>query len=109
MNITIGELLIIMGIPSAVTGLAVWALKRFLDKRDKEAEKRDAAMMDILISQMQCSDAALSLAEATANAVSRIPDAPCNGDMHDALQMAKDAKKKQAELLTKLSVGSAVV
>ena len=109
MNITLWELLLAMGIPSAVTGLAVWILKRKLDKRDKKAEERDAAMTAILISQMRCGTAALSLAEATATAVQRIPDAHCNGDMHEALQSAKEEKKRQAELLTKLSVSSAVV
>ena len=41
--------------------------------------------------------ATLSLSVATAEAVQRIPDANCNGDMHEALAMAKDAKTKYRE------------
>lgn len=108
MNISIGELVALMGVPSAVTGLLVWYLKRWLERREKTAEERNKALTDILIAQVMCNNASLSLAEATANAVSRIPDAHCNGDMHEALAVAKEMKHKQRELLTKLGVASAV-
>lgn len=108
MNISVGELIALMGVPSAVTGLFVWWLKRWLERREKTAEERNKALTDILIAQVMCNNASLSLAEATANAVSRIPDAHCNGDMHEALAVAKAMKHKQRELLMKLGVASAV-
>lgn len=44
--------------------------------------------------------------EATARAVQRIPDAHCNGDMHDALDYAADIKHKQKDFLTRQGVSS---
>ena len=108
MNITVAELVALMGVPSAITGIAVWLLKRWLERKEQRAEERSKALTDILIAQVLCNNASLSLAEATANAVSRIPDAHCNGDMHDALAVAKQMKHEQRELLTKLGVASAI-
>ena len=42
--------------------------------------------------------------EATAKAVQRIPDAHCNGDMHDALNYAANIKHKQKDFLTKQGI-----
>lgn len=108
MQITIGELIALMGVPSAITGFAVYLLKRWLEKREKTADERNKALTDILLAQVMCNNASLSLAEATAVAVQRIPDAHCNGDMHDALAVAREMKHKQRELLTKLGIASAV-
>ena len=44
------------------------------------------------------------MGEATARAVQRIPDAHCNGDMHDALAYATDIKHKQKDFLTKQGI-----
>ena len=107
-EITIGQLILIMGVPSAVMGIAIWALKRWLEKREKTVEERNKALTDILIAQVMCNNAALSLAEATANAISRMPDAHCNGDMHEALAIAKEMKHKQREILTKIGISYAV-
>ena len=109
MNITIGELAILLGVPSAVTGLLVWWLKRWLEKKEKKTEERGQALIDILKAQIMCNNASLSLAEATANAVSRIPDAHCNGDMHEALEVAKKMREEQGALLVQLGVGSVKV
>jgi hypothetical protein len=38
--------------------------------------------------------ASMTLAEVTAKAVQRIPDAKCNGDMHSALDYATSVKNK---------------
>ena len=106
MSISVGELIMLLGIPSAVTGLFVWYLKRWLEKKEKKAEERNKALTDILIAQIMCNNAGLSLSEAIANAVSRIPDAQCNGDMHQALDVARQMKREQRELLTKLGVAA---
>jgi len=108
MNIGLGELFVLMGVPSAITGLCVWALKRWIEKKDKAKQAHDDALTQILIAQVMCNNANLSLSEAIANAVARIPDAHCNGDMHDALQTAKEMKHRQRELLTELGVTAAV-
>ena len=48
----------------------------------------------------QADNAAIALAEATAKAVQRIPDAKCNGDMHAALDYAAKIKHAQKDFLT---------
>ena len=55
---------------------------------------------------VQGTNAAIALGEATARAVQRIPDAHCNGDMHDALDYAADIKHKQKDFLTRQGVSS---
>lgn len=102
------EVLALMGIPSAITGLAVWCLKRWIEKREKQREQRSDIMMQLMVSNVNATDAALSLGEATARAVQRIPDAHCNGDMHEALEYAKKTKHERRNLLQKLGVQSAV-
>ena len=51
----IAEFLITMGIPTAITGLIVWFFKRYLDKRDKEKEKREAEEKAARILKHSCS------------------------------------------------------
>lgn len=48
---------------------------------------------------MQTSRATNVLAEATARAVQRIPDAHCNGDMDSALKQAAEIQKLEKEFL----------
>ena len=52
----------------------------------------------------QATWAAVALAEATARAVQRIPDAKCNGDMHAALDYAAKVKHDQKEFLAKQGI-----
>lgn len=80
-----------------VTGLVGLLLRRFekrLDKRDKAKEEKEAARQKYEVLNIKMSFASLSLAEATAEAVQRIPDAHCNGEMHAALDSAKDMKEE---------------
>ena len=48
---------------------------------------------------MQTSRATNVLAEATARAVQRIPDAHCNGDMEAALKQAAEIQKQEKDFL----------
>ncbi len=88
-----------MGIPSAVMGLVMWRLERRITKREAEMEEREKAQEKLFVLIVQSSGAAIALGEATAKAVQRIPDAHCNGDMHDALAYATDIKHKQKDFL----------
>ena len=106
MQITIGELIALMGVPSAVTGFAFWAMKKWLNKRDKKIEEREKARTEMEYSIIQSINASLALGEATAHAVARIPDAHCNGDMHEALALARDVKHRQKAMLTRLGIES---
>lgn len=111
----ITELLIAAGIPSAITGFAIWLLKRQLTHRDevdrierqnrqRDIDERSETQEQLQLAIIQSVNAALALSEATARAVQRIPDAHCNGDMHAALEYAEEMKHKQRDLLAEQGV-----
>lgn len=93
-----------MGIPSAIMGFIVWKLERKISAREKRAEEQDAAQKDFFLLMVQSTGAAIALGEATAKAVQRIPDAHCNGDMHEALNYATDIKHKQKDFLARQGI-----
>lgn len=95
----ISHFITIMGIPTAITGLLIWWLKRYIDKRDQRAEERERDLEKLMLMVMQTSRANNVLAEATARAVQRIPDAKCNGDMKSALEKAAAIQKEEQEFL----------
>ena len=68
------------GIPSAITGLIVWWIKKKIDKQDEERQQREKNQERLMILIMQTGRATSVLSEATARAVQPIPDAHCNGD-----------------------------
>lgn len=104
------QMAMVVGLPStivsALVGIAVWRFQRLITKRDKVNEDREKARTEIELSTVASVYAALDLGVATATAVSRIPDAKCNGDMHAALEKAKKVKDIQQELFVKLGVSS---
>lgn len=97
MDIT--HFLVVMGVPTAITGLLVWFLKRHIDKKDAKREEREKNTETLMIMIMQMSRATNVLAEATARAVQRIPDAHCNGDMTHALEEAARIQKEEKDFL----------
>ena len=92
-NIGLGQMVLAfvaaMGIPSAIMGLIIWRLERRIDKREKEQAAQEQGQKDLFVLVVQ-----------------RIPDAHCNGDMHDALDYAADIKHKQKDFLTRQGVSS---
>ena len=109
-NIGLGQMVLAfvaaMGIPSAIMGLIIWRLERRIDKREKEQAAQEQGQKDLFVLVVQGTNAAIALGEATARAVQRIPDAHCNGDMHDALDYAADIKHNQKDFLTRQCVSS---
>ena len=101
---TLWQLLAAIGLPSAMMGLIVWKLERQIAKRDKEIEERQSAQEQLLMLIVQSNGASIALGEATAKAVQRIPDAHCNGDMHEALEYATNIKHKQKDFLAKQGI-----
>jgi hypothetical protein len=106
-EINIGALVVLLGIPTAATGFCFWMLEHRIQKREKQKEaeeakrqKEAAAREDLQIITIQGTSAAIALGEATARAVQRIPDAHCNGDMHAALDYAAKIKHAQKDFLT---------
>ena len=96
---TIPELLVAMGAPTALLGLLVWWLKRYIDKREAKREERERNTEKLMLLIMQTSRATNILAEATAKAVQRIPDAHCNGDMTAALAQASKIQKEEKDFI----------
>ena len=100
------EFVLAMGVPSAIMGLVVWWLKRHIDKQDekrdemeRKRDEREGNMERLMILIMQTSKANNVLAEATARAVQRIPDAQCNGDMTEALKKSIELQREQNQFL----------
>lgn len=93
------SILIAAGIPTAVTGFMVWLLKRHIDKKEAKREEREKNTETLIMIMIQKSRATNVLAEATARAVQRIPDARCNGDMTEALAEVAKIQKKEKEFM----------
>lgn len=91
--------LITFGVPSAITGLAIWFLKRWIDKKDAKREEKEKNTEQLMLMIMQTSRANAVLCEAIARAVQRIPDAKCNGDMTAALEKAKAIQSEEKDFL----------
>lgn len=107
-TLNVGQLvlgfIVAMGIPSAIMGIIVWKLENRIAKKEKKEEARDDAREAMLLLVIQSSSAAITLGEATAKAVQRIPDTHCNGDMHAALDYAAKIKNEQKEFLSKQGI-----
>ena len=79
MYIDIAQLAAFLGVPTAVTGLFFWLLKRRIDKREDERAEIERARKELDVALIKGVNAAIALGEATAKAVQRIPAAHCNG------------------------------
>jgi hypothetical protein len=93
------EWIALFGVPGAITGLIFWALKKHIDKIEKKRQEREENTEKLILLMMQTSRSTNILAEATARAVQRIPDAKCNGDMTEALAKVAEIQEKEKEFL----------
>lgn len=92
---------VMLGIPSAVTGLCFWAVKRSIAKRDAERDERDKAREKNEILLIRASGAAIALGEATALA---IQEGKCNGKMEKALEYAQTIKHEQKDFMVEQGI-----
>lgn len=103
-------ILLAAGIPSAIMGFIVWYLQHKITLRDREnerkreeqerkSEQREKNIEKLMLMMMNTGRATNILAEATARAVQRIPDAHCNGDMTQALELAAKFQKEEKDFL----------
>lgn len=98
-NILVWQIILAAGIPSALTGFFFWALKRSIDKRETVREQREKNIEKLMMMLVNTSKANNRLANATARAVQRIPDAKCNGDMTQALADAEKYLQEEKKFL----------
>lgn len=92
------------GIPSAIVSLFFWNLKRKIEKTEKNREEQQRKQEALQVIILDSLNGTINLAEATARAVSRIPDAHCNGDMHKALKDIEETKKRQQKMILNAGV-----
>lgn len=100
------EVIIAMGIPSTAIGLLVWFFKRYIEKLEKKREEeenqrkeREENVEKLMLFILKENRATHILAEATAKAVQRIPDAQCNGDMTEALKKAAEIQRQEKDFV----------
>lgn len=100
------QLLLAFGIPAAVLGVLIRRLEKRIEKREKHRDELEAQRTKLDLILLESCSASIALGEATARAVQRIPDAHCNGDMHDALDYATLVKHRQKDFVTSLGVNA---
>lgn len=100
-ELDIAQLLALMGIPSAITGLCFWMVERRLAKRDAELDRRDAARERNELLLVRSVGAAIALGEATATA---LKNGHANGETDAALEYAKRIKHEQKDFLTEQGI-----
>lgn len=95
----IAELLLLFGIPSAITGLGVWWFKRRVEHSEKKSQEQQQNIEALIMMIVQSSKANQIGITAIAKAVQRIPDAHCNGDMTAALEQMEQIQQKEKQFL----------
>jgi hypothetical protein len=98
-ELSVGGLVTLLGIPTAITAFCSWMLQRRITKREAAQEEREKAREKNEVLIIKGMGAAIALGEATA-------DAHCNGDMHAALEYARKVKHEHKEFMTEQSVQS---
>ena len=89
-----------LGVPSAASGYFLFRLQKKIEKREKEDAEREKAREALELLDIKATLAAIKLAEATAEAVKKIPSVHCNGEMTEALDYAKGVKHDVRDFLT---------
>lgn len=92
----ISTFVVAMGVPSAITGLIVWRLKKSIESRDAEQLEKNKSQQELMLLLVQSTRASIALGEATAHALQR---GHTNGDTEAALRYAAGVKHKQKEFL----------
>lgn len=100
-ELSIGGLISLLGVPTAITAFCSWALQRRITKREAVQDAREAAREKNEVLLIRSTGAAIALGEATANA---IKSGHCNGEMESALEYARKVKHEQKDFLTEQGV-----
>ncbi len=95
------EILILLGVPSAVTGLCFWWLKRYIDKREQQHNAQEEARHQNEVLLVKSIGASIALGEACAMA---LKNGKCNGETETALEYAKSIKHEQQNFLNEQGI-----
>lgn len=100
-QLDIGQLVALMGIPSAITGFCFWMLQRRMTKRDEEIDRREKARKKNEVLLVRSVGAAIALGEAAATA---LKNGHANGETEAALEYARQVKHEQKDFLTEQGI-----
>lgn len=93
------EIILMFGVPSAITGFGIWLIKRKLEKNERQYNEKESNLQDLVLMMLQTTRANAVGITAVAKAIQRIPDAHCNGDMTKALEYMKAIQEKEKDFL----------
>lgn len=94
------------GVPSAIFSSFIKGIEKKLDEARNEQMSHEQKRLEHEIMLIDMTMASLDLAEVTAEAVQRIPNANCNGEMSTALQGAKAIQTKYRDFVKLQAVQS---
>ena len=100
------QILVAFGVPSAITGLAIWHIQRKIAKLEAKREEHERNIETLILYQVKMNKANYILSTATAKAVQRIPEAKCNGDMRAALEEAQKIEEQERNFITEKGISS---
>ena len=87
-------IVVAFGLPSSLVGMLIKRIEKKMDAAEADRIERTETRVKHEIMLIDMAMASLSLAEVTAEAVQRIPDTHCNGEMTEALNKAKQVTDK---------------
>ncbi len=97
----IWQLLVVLGIPSSLVGLAIWYFKKRVEEKEKERDERDKNLESLVLMMLQSTRANTILCVATAEAVR---DGHCNGNMTSALAAVDKVAQEEKKFLLDKSI-----
>lgn len=101
MTVSVWAIVLAFGIPAAVTSLALFLLQRKITRHEKKEDERETARRKHEVLAVKGINAAISLGEATADA---IKNGHSNGEIDAALEYARVVKHETKDFLTEQSI-----
>ena len=98
------EIFTLFAIPSSITGVFVWWVKKKLDQQEERQLEREKNQEKLMVMMMNSTKANSIGIQAVARAVQRIPDAHANGDIDSAIEEMDKLQKEENNFLTEQGV-----
>ena len=95
------QLLMTLGVPTSIVGLAFWYFKKRVEQKEKEREERDKNLESLVLMMLQSTRANTILCVATAEAVR---DGHCNGNMTSGLAAVDKVAQEEKKFLLDKSI-----
>lgn len=98
------EIFTLFAIPSSITGLFVWWVKKKLDQQEERQLEREKSQQELMVMLMNSTKANCIGIQAVARAVQRIPEAHANGDIDSAIEEMNKLQKQEDSFLTEQGI-----